>query len=108
MAEVKGTESHVPIGMLNDQFGRLLDWQLAGEEAIRLYRMDYTILRTTGLELEDAEGMCRLKFEQGDFLAALCTAQLCRGSQVTIESWKEMAGGGGGYRGGRGGAWLGN
>lgn len=59
----------IPIVQLSDKIGRILDWKLAGEDAIRVSGIPYCILRATGLNDEtEAVGVDNLFFDQGDFL----------------------------------------
>lgn len=65
--EVRGTDADVPILQLNERIGRLLDWKLAGEDAIRTTKgLPYTVVRSCALTLDDAVGLERLRFDQGD------------------------------------------
>lgn len=48
-----------------NQFGRVLDWKLKGENALRESGLEYTIIRPGGLTDEPA-GKTALKFDQGD------------------------------------------
>lgn len=63
------TEEELPaIVKLNVQLGRILDWKLAGEDAIRNSGLPYTILRACALTEDEPVGLDSLRFEQGDFI----------------------------------------
>lgn len=62
-------EVQIPIVQLSDKIGRILDWKLAGEDAVRVSGIPYCILRATGLNDEsEPVGIDNLFFDQGDFL----------------------------------------
>lgn len=63
-------EDQPPALRMNDQLGRVMEWKLAGEDAIRqnLSNHSYVILRPCALTEEAPRGRSNLKFEQGDFL----------------------------------------
>jgi uncharacterized protein YbjT (DUF2867 family) len=48
-----------------NQYGRILDWKLKGEEALRGSGLVYTIIRPGGLN-DEAGGVTGLTFDQGD------------------------------------------
>eukprot|EP00178_Gracilaria_changii_P015656 TRINITY_DN438_c0_g1_i1.p1 TRINITY_DN438_c0_g1~~TRINITY_DN438_c0_g1_i1.p1 ORF type:complete len:690 (-),score=149.15 TRINITY_DN438_c0_g1_i1:7706-9775(-) len=55
-----------PAVKLNEQLGLLLNWKLAGEDAVRVSGVPYCILRPTALTEEEPVGLNRLVFDQGD------------------------------------------
>eukprot|EP00178_Gracilaria_changii_P007914 TRINITY_DN245_c0_g1_i1.p1 TRINITY_DN245_c0_g1~~TRINITY_DN245_c0_g1_i1.p1 ORF type:complete len:560 (+),score=67.99 TRINITY_DN245_c0_g1_i1:2010-3689(+) len=62
-------KEQIPIVQLSDKLGRILDWKLAGEDAIRTSGIPYCVLRSTGLnDTMDPVGMDNLFFDQGDVL----------------------------------------
>ncbi|KAI0561602.1 Complex I intermediate-associated protein [Gracilaria domingensis] len=62
-------KEQIPIVQLSDKLGRILDWKLAGEDAIRTSGIPYCVLRSTGLNDDTGPvGIENLFFDQGDFL----------------------------------------
>ncbi len=68
-----------------NNFGRVLDWKLKGEDVLRTSGLNYTIIRPGGLT-DDSGGMTGFKIGQGDTIsggrisrsdvAAICLAAL--------------------------------
>jgi uncharacterized protein YbjT (DUF2867 family) len=102
-AQVKGIKRFILISSIAvthpehpmNRFGRILDWKLKGEEALRQSGLNYTIVRPGGLT-DTPGGKCALIFSQGDQvlgtisredLAATCLQLLdtSHPSQITFE-----------------------
>lgn len=70
-----GKAFEIPIVQLNEKIGRVLNWKLAGEDAVRAAgvkekedAIEYVIVRPTALTVEKGVGIDKLIFEQGDTL----------------------------------------
>jgi uncharacterized protein YbjT (DUF2867 family) len=68
-----------PIEDLNESLGNILNWKLAGEDAVRSAQghYGYVIVRPTGLTVDESVGLDALKICQGDNIVGLVSRDDC-------------------------------
>lgn len=84
----------IPIVNLNEKIGNLLGYKLAGENAVRLSSIPYTIVRPTGLQDNSLAGR-KVNISKGDFaVGRISRADVARAIVTLLDeddaSWKTI------------------
>mmetsp|Transcript_3067 Transcript_3067/g.5274 ORF Transcript_3067/g.5274 Transcript_3067/m.5274 type:complete len:591 (+) Transcript_3067:48-1820(+) len=79
-AEFPDLSTQPPAVRMNDMLGRILEWKLAGEDAIRASGIPYLIIRPCALTEEPRRGYSGLRVSQGDTM----TGKMSRDDLATL------------------------